>query len=275
MKRAGASRRSCSGSGCGRRRTRPCMPFCLGVGWRKPPRSLASTMPACSSTTGGTRIALSRRAHQTCLAHLLRRCRVLLLDYPDSPFVRTAKQILQAALGTREAHHAGTVSAHGLAVARGQYVERLGRLLGRQASRHTAIVRFQQHLIDQFRPSSVFCSSRPSMPPIGAPSRRFDPLSSPARRVAAGIARGAGPIVNRSSPVSSAPPPSATWMPPTCSSRSSPPPRPPCRPHCAPRYYPLNTHLPTPNTQSEPHRPKPKAQRIKVGRWELGVVGSW
>jgi transposase len=89
-------------------------------------------------------------AHQTCLAHLLRRCRVLLLDYPDSPFVRTAKQILQAALGTREAHHAGTVSAHGLAVARGQYVERLGRLLGRQASRHTAIVRFQQHLIDQF-----------------------------------------------------------------------------------------------------------------------------
>ena len=24
-------------------------------------------------------------AHQTCLAHLLRRCRVLLLDYPDQP----------------------------------------------------------------------------------------------------------------------------------------------------------------------------------------------
>ena len=29
---------------------------------------------------------LTAAAHQTCLAHLLRRCRVLLLDYPGQPF---------------------------------------------------------------------------------------------------------------------------------------------------------------------------------------------
>ena len=43
--------------------------------------------------------------HQTCLAHLLRRCRILLLDYPQQPFVTAVKAILQAAL-----RHAGALS---------------------------------------------------------------------------------------------------------------------------------------------------------------------
>ena len=51
-------------------------------------------------------------AHQTCLAHLLR-CRALLFDYPGHPFVTAAKQILQAALRTRDGYRAGRVSAHG------------------------------------------------------------------------------------------------------------------------------------------------------------------
>jgi len=89
-------------------------------------------------------------AHQTCLAHLLRRCRVLLLDAPDQPFVTAVKAVLQAALATRDAHRAGHVSAHGLAVARGQYVERLGRLLERTPSRRLHVRRFQQHLIVEF-----------------------------------------------------------------------------------------------------------------------------
>lgn len=89
-------------------------------------------------------------AHQTCLAHLLRRCRTLLLDHPGHPWVAAVKALLQAALATRDAYHAGTVSAQGLAVARGQYVERLGRLLARSPSRHQAIALLQQHLIDQF-----------------------------------------------------------------------------------------------------------------------------
>jgi transposase len=50
--------------------------------------------------------------HQTCLAHLLRTCRRLLLDYPNQPFVRAVKGILQAALATRDRHRDGAVSAH-------------------------------------------------------------------------------------------------------------------------------------------------------------------
>jgi transposase len=89
-------------------------------------------------------------AHQTCLAHLLRRCRALLLDYPGQPFVTAVKQILQAALRTRDAYHAGVVSAHGLAVARGHYLERLGRLLARPRSSRRPLRLFHQHLLTEF-----------------------------------------------------------------------------------------------------------------------------
>jgi transposase len=89
-------------------------------------------------------------AHQTCLAHLLRRCRALLLDAPAQPWVTAVKDVLQAALATRDGYHAGTVSAHGLAVARGQYVERLGRLLARRPSRHRRLALLQQHLLTEF-----------------------------------------------------------------------------------------------------------------------------
>lgn len=88
--------------------------------------------------------------HQTCIAHLLRRCRVLLLDYPGQPFVGAVKAILQAALATRAAYRAGEVSTHGLAVARGHYLERLGRLLARTPSRRLRVRRFQRHLIIEF-----------------------------------------------------------------------------------------------------------------------------
>jgi transposase len=89
-------------------------------------------------------------AHQTCLAHLLRRCRTLLLDQPGQRFVTTVKQVLQAALVTRDAYRAGTVSAHGLASARGQYAERLGRLLERPVRADRSIHLLQQHLITEF-----------------------------------------------------------------------------------------------------------------------------
>jgi transposase len=92
----------------------------------------------------------TQAAHQTCLAHLLRRCRVLLLDYPAQPFVTTVKAVLQAALATRDRFHAGAISAHGLAVARGRYVERLGQVLQRTPSRRLTVRRFQRHLIIEF-----------------------------------------------------------------------------------------------------------------------------
>ena len=88
--------------------------------------------------------------HQTCLAHLLRTCRRLLLDYPDQPLVRGVKAILQAALRTRAHYRRGALSARGLAVARGHYLERLGRLLERTPSRRLAIRRFQAHLVREY-----------------------------------------------------------------------------------------------------------------------------
>ena len=93
---------------------------------------------------------LTAAAHQTCLAHLLRRCRALLLDVPRQPFVTAVKDILQAALATRNRYHAGTISAHGLAVARGHYVERLGRLLTHRRHRDRRIRLLHQHLVVEF-----------------------------------------------------------------------------------------------------------------------------
>ncbi len=92
----------------------------------------------------------TKAAHQTCLAHLLRRCRVLLLEYPAHPFVTAVKAVLQAALTTRDRYHTHDVSAHGLAIARGHYIERLGRLLERTPSRRLRVRRFQAHLIVEF-----------------------------------------------------------------------------------------------------------------------------
>jgi transposase len=92
----------------------------------------------------------TQAAHQTCLAHLLRRCRTLLLDSPGQPFVTAVKAVLQAALRTRDRYQTGAVSVQGLAVARGHLIARLGRLLGRTPSRHLQIQRFQRHLITEF-----------------------------------------------------------------------------------------------------------------------------
>ena len=85
-------------------------------------------------------------AHQTCLAHLLRRCRTMMLDHPYHPFAPQVQALLQAALATRDRYGAGGVSAHGLAVARGAYVNRLGRLLDRRPSRLAEARRFAAHL---------------------------------------------------------------------------------------------------------------------------------
>lgn len=89
-------------------------------------------------------------AHQTCLAHLLRRCRTMMLDHPYHPLAPHVQVLLQAALATRDRHAAGVVSAHGLAVARGAYVNRLGRLLDRRPSRLADARRFATHLRTEF-----------------------------------------------------------------------------------------------------------------------------
>lgn len=89
-------------------------------------------------------------AHQTCLAHLLRRCRTMMLDHPHHPFAPQVQALLQAALATRDRHRAGHLSDQGLAVARGRYVQRLGALLNRRPSQLADARRFATHLRTEF-----------------------------------------------------------------------------------------------------------------------------
>ncbi|HVZ49215.1 MAG TPA: IS66 family transposase [Gemmatimonadaceae bacterium] len=84
--------------------------------------------------------------HQTCLAHLLRRCRLLRIDHPRSPFAARLQHRLQQALALRDRHAAGAVSAHGLAIARGRLLDQTLDLLTRTRSDIPAVQRFVAHL---------------------------------------------------------------------------------------------------------------------------------
>lgn len=83
--------------------------------------------------------------HQSCVAHLLRRARLLAADHPRARFVTAVHAILQQALRLRDRHLAGQVSTHGLAVARGHLVERLNRRLD-QPGTIPDVLRFAAHL---------------------------------------------------------------------------------------------------------------------------------
>lgn len=85
--------------------------------------------------------------HQTCLSHVLRRCHGLveILAPATARWPREIAGVLQAALGLRDRHATGTISVHGLAIATGQLLARLLRLLARPR-RHPALRRLAQHL---------------------------------------------------------------------------------------------------------------------------------
>ena len=70
----------------------------------------------------------------------------MMLDHPHHSFAPQVDALLRAALATRDRFHAGLVSNHGLAVARGAYVTRLGHLLDRRPSRLADARRFAIHL---------------------------------------------------------------------------------------------------------------------------------
>jgi transposase len=84
-------------------------------------------------------------AHQTCLQHLLTRSRELQADHPRALLPYRVQGILQQALALRDRHAAGTVSDHGLAVARGHLQARLSTLLD-QRTTVPAVRRFAAHL---------------------------------------------------------------------------------------------------------------------------------
>lgn len=75
----------------------------------------------------------SQALHQTCLAHLLRRCRERMqLGGAGAQFPRTVQKVLQQALQLRDRREQGRISGHGLAVAQGRLEARLDRALERR-----------------------------------------------------------------------------------------------------------------------------------------------
>ena len=86
MKPAGRSAAIRTGSGPSPRRTRPRTRSRTGGALRKRPRSSARTMPGAARDGWAPYRQFVHAAHQTCLAHLLRRCRTLLLDHPPHRF---------------------------------------------------------------------------------------------------------------------------------------------------------------------------------------------
>jgi transposase len=71
--------------------------------------------------------------HQTCLSHLLRRCRemILVAGSGEAEFPRTIESILQQSLQLRDRRAQGRISEQGLAVSRGKLETRLDRTLQR------------------------------------------------------------------------------------------------------------------------------------------------
>jgi transposase len=69
--------------------------------------------------------------HQTCLAHLLRRCRELLETAQGGAvrFPRRVQEILQSALAVRDQRQAGTISPQDVQIAKGQLAVQMDRLL--------------------------------------------------------------------------------------------------------------------------------------------------
>jgi transposase len=76
----------------------------------------------------------SKALHQTCLAHLLRRCREMLLvaGRGEAEFPRTVQTMLQQALQLRDRRQQRQISEQGLAVARGRLEVRMDRSLQRR-----------------------------------------------------------------------------------------------------------------------------------------------
>ena len=72
--------------------------------------------------------------HQTCLAHIIRRCREIADAHPRTRWPQHVKAILQDALAVRDRRVRGEISAHGAAVARGHLITRVVDLIAAPGS---------------------------------------------------------------------------------------------------------------------------------------------
>ncbi|HUF18876.1 MAG TPA: IS66 family transposase [Thermoanaerobaculia bacterium] len=87
---------------------------------------------------------------QTCLAHLLRRGRDLkqsLARSEDLGWLDELQQILQHGLSLRDRRDGGTITVHGLAIAKGLLEGRLNRLIRGASGLHSEVAKFARHLL--------------------------------------------------------------------------------------------------------------------------------
>jgi transposase len=85
--------------------------------------------------------------HQSCLAHLLKRCREMAQIAPPAAlaFPRAVEHLLQAGLELRDRYHAGEISQHGMRTASGKLEAKLDRMLETHR-RNPANHRLARHL---------------------------------------------------------------------------------------------------------------------------------
>jgi len=87
----------------------------------------------------------AQAAHQTCLAHLLRRSRQLASDHPRAAWPARVAEVLQQALAVRDQRDNDNMTAHGAAIARGRLFNDLTDLVNCPV-RTAALQRFATHL---------------------------------------------------------------------------------------------------------------------------------
>ena len=85
--------------------------------------------------------------HQSCLAHLLRRCRemALVASPVAAAFPRDVEHLLQTSLELRDRYEQGEISEHGMSIARGRLEAKLDRMLETRR-RNPANHRLARHL---------------------------------------------------------------------------------------------------------------------------------
>jgi transposase len=118
-------------------------------------RGFAEAAEVLGEGYGGTLVAdgwapyrrFAQATHQTCLAHLLRRCGEMLETAQGGAvrFPRRVQEILRAALAVRDRREAKTISLHGVKIARGRLAAQMDRLLSGDFT-HPGNLRLAKHL---------------------------------------------------------------------------------------------------------------------------------